>query len=143
VNLDDGSAQIQKFDACTGEACGEGTIRALASQFVVAQRQCAPASYVSLQVLKPARGTYTSGSVAFDEGDGNALPPSGCVTRSATVCQVSQRVSAPRQADEVALAWVERDLPLRDRTGQLLCPGLRHEPVGRSLKDAHGDVYIL
>jgi outer membrane protein assembly factor BamB len=73
VNSDDGTDQIQDFDAYTGEACGEGTIRVLASQFVVPQPQCTPASYVSLQVLKPGRSTYTSGSVAFADGDGNPI----------------------------------------------------------------------
>jgi hypothetical protein len=73
VNSDDGSAQIQDFDAYTGEACGQGTIRVLASQFVVPKPQCTPASYISLQVLQPARNTYTSGSVAFADGDGNPI----------------------------------------------------------------------
>jgi hypothetical protein len=74
VNSDDGSQQIQNFDAYTGAACGEGAIRVLASQFVVPAPQCTPASYVSLQVLHPARSTYTTGSVAFDDNDGNAIP---------------------------------------------------------------------
>jgi hypothetical protein len=73
VNSDNGSAQIQNFDAYTGGACGEGTIRVLASQFVVPAPQCTPANYVSLQVLKPARSTYTSGAVGFDDGDGNPI----------------------------------------------------------------------
>ncbi len=73
VNSDDGQHQIQDFDAYTGEACGEGTIRVLGSQFVVPAPQCAPASYVSVQVLQPARATYTTGSVAFDDGDGNPI----------------------------------------------------------------------
>jgi cell division septation protein DedD len=74
VNSDNGEHQIQDFDAYTGEACGEGTVRVLGSQFVVAQPQCTPASYVSIQVLKPARNTYSSGSVGFDDGDGNPIP---------------------------------------------------------------------
>jgi hypothetical protein len=73
VNSDSGTEQIQDFDAYTGNACGEGAIRALASQFVVPSPQCTPASYVSLQVLQPGRTTYTTGSVAFDDGDGNAI----------------------------------------------------------------------
>lgn len=73
VNSDDGEHQIQNFDAYTGQACGQGTIRVLASQFVVPQPQCTPASYVSLQVLKPARSTYATGSVAFADGDGEPI----------------------------------------------------------------------
>ncbi len=73
VNSDDGSEQIQDFDAYTGAACGEGAIRVLASQFVVPAPQCTPASYISLQVLQPARATYTTGSVVFDENDGNPI----------------------------------------------------------------------
>ncbi|HTR72857.1 MAG TPA: hypothetical protein VMG80_04605 [Solirubrobacteraceae bacterium] len=65
--------QIESFDAYTGEACGEGTIRVLASQFVVPQPQCTPANYVSLRVLQPARSSYTSGSIGFDDGDGNPI----------------------------------------------------------------------
>ncbi len=74
VNADNGSAQIQNFDAYTGEACGKGAIRALASQFVVPAPQCKPASFVSLQILQPARASYASGSVAFQDGDGNPIP---------------------------------------------------------------------
>jgi hypothetical protein len=74
VNSDSGEHQIQDFDAYTGEACGTGTVRALASQFVVPAPQCTPASYVSLQVLQPARNTYTTGAIAFDDGDGNPIP---------------------------------------------------------------------
>jgi hypothetical protein len=73
VNSDYGSHQIQNFDAYTGAECGQGTIRVLASQFVVAEPQCTPASYISLQVLKPARNTYSTGSVAFADGDGNPI----------------------------------------------------------------------
>jgi hypothetical protein len=74
VNADGGSDQIQNFDAYTGQACGEGTIRVLASQFVAPSPQCTPANYVSLQVLKPARSSYSAGSVAFADGDGNPIP---------------------------------------------------------------------
>jgi hypothetical protein len=74
VNSDGGSSQIQNFDAFTGGACGEGAIRALASQFVVNQPQCMPTSYVSLQILQPARNTYASGSISFEDGDGNPIP---------------------------------------------------------------------
>jgi len=73
VNSDNGSQQIQNFNAYGGESCAQGTIRVLGSQFVVPQPQCTPASYVSLQVLKPARSTYASGTVAFDNGDGEPI----------------------------------------------------------------------
>lgn len=74
VNSDDGSDQIQSFDAYTGEACGGGTVRVLASQFVAPAPQCAPANYVSLQVLEPPRSSYASGLVAFANGDGELIP---------------------------------------------------------------------
>lgn len=73
INSDHGEHQIQNFDAYTGEGCGQGTIRALTTQFAVAKPECAPASYVSVQVLKPARSSYASGSVAFENGDGAAI----------------------------------------------------------------------
>ncbi len=84
VNSDDGSEQIQNFDAYTGGACGEGTIRVLASQFVVPQPQCTPANYVSLQVLRPEPSTYTTGTVAFDDGDGNPIAGLNPITLDAT-----------------------------------------------------------
>ena len=74
VNSDDGPDQIQSFDAYTGEACGGGTVRVLASQFVAPAPQCTPANYVSLQVLTPSRSSYSSGSVAFANGDGELIP---------------------------------------------------------------------
>jgi hypothetical protein len=96
VNSNDGADQIQNFDAYTGEACGQGTIRALASQFVVPQPQCTPASYVSLQVLKPARSTYTSGSVAFDDGDGNPIGlPERSLDESGTASLTGLELNTP------------------------------------------------
>jgi hypothetical protein len=73
VNSDDGSGQIQNFDAYTGSACGQGPIRVLASSFVVPTQLCQPASYTSLQVTSPAPGTYTTGTVSFQDGDANPL----------------------------------------------------------------------
>jgi RHS repeat-associated protein len=73
VNSDDGTDQIQNFDAYTGGPCGKGGIRVLASGLVAPQSQCAPSSWTSLQVLAPDRSTYTSGSVEFDDGDGNPI----------------------------------------------------------------------
>lgn len=74
VNSDNGTAQIQNFDAYTGAACGAGPIRVLASSMVVPIILCQPASYTSLQVLSPARDTYASGTVAFEDGDANPIP---------------------------------------------------------------------
>ena len=74
MNADGDTDQIQDFDAYTGEACGGGTVRVLASQFVAPAPQCAPANYVSLQVLEPSRSSYTEGSVAFANGDGELIP---------------------------------------------------------------------
>jgi len=73
VNADNGPQQIQSFDAFTGGACGSGSIRVLAAQFVVPLQQCLPTSYVSLQVVSPARASYTNGTVDFLNGAGNPL----------------------------------------------------------------------
>jgi hypothetical protein len=79
INSDDGSEQIQDFDAFTGGACGQGAIRVLASQFVVPQKACFPSSYDSLQITDPAASTYdTSGapngsSITFEDADGNPI----------------------------------------------------------------------
>ena len=74
MNSDNGSGQIQNFDAYTGGACGQGPIRVLASSFVVPTQLCQPATYSSLQVTAPAPGTYTSGTVAFQDGDAAPIP---------------------------------------------------------------------
>jgi hypothetical protein len=74
VNADGGAAQIQNFDAYTGQPCGQGPLRVLASTSVIAQPQCTPTGYVSLQVTSPARDTYDSGSVTFIDGTGNPIP---------------------------------------------------------------------
>ena len=80
VNSDNGSDQIQNFDAFTGGSCGtQGAIRVLASQFVVPSPACTPASYDSLQVTQPAASTFdTSGSpngsnIQFEDADGNPI----------------------------------------------------------------------
>lgn len=74
INSDFGSAQIQNFDAYTGGPCGSGGIRVLASSFVAPGAQCVPGSYLSLQLVTPAPGSYTSGTVSFRDGTGNAIP---------------------------------------------------------------------
>jgi len=73
VNADTGEAQIQDFDAYTGEACGSGPVRGLGTQFVAPAEQCMPSSYISLNVLQPSPTAYTSGTVTFTDGDGEPL----------------------------------------------------------------------
>ncbi len=68
------SGEIQNFDAYTGGACGKPPTRVLASQFIAQSPACTPASYDSIQVLKPTPGAYTSGTVEFEDGDGNPIP---------------------------------------------------------------------
>jgi Ca2+-binding RTX toxin-like protein len=74
TNADNGSAQIQNFDAFTGQACGQGAIRVLAASFVVDAVKCQPASYTSLEILTPPRASYTDGSVAFQDADAQPIP---------------------------------------------------------------------
>ena len=73
VNADNGSAQIQNFDAYGGVGCGEGPIRVLASSIVVDSPKCAPTTYTSVAILNPARSQYGSGSVAFADGSGQQI----------------------------------------------------------------------
>jgi len=83
VNADNGT-QIQNFDAFTGGACGTGAIRVLASSFVVNTPECTPGAWDSLQILSPAPGTYTNGSVAFRDASGVAIPGASDVALDAT-----------------------------------------------------------
>jgi hypothetical protein len=73
INADNGSAQIQNFDAFSGQACGQGAIRVLAAQFLVDQVACQPASYTSLEILTPPRNAYSDGSVAFQDADAQPI----------------------------------------------------------------------
>ena len=84
VNSDNGTGQIQNFDAYTGGACGKGPIRVLASSMVAPTQLCTPASYSSLQVTSPAPSTYSSGTVAFEDGDGNPISGIGTESLDAT-----------------------------------------------------------
>ena len=74
INADFGTAQIQNFDAFSGEACGDGAIRVLASAAVPAGPECTPGEWTRLQVLDPARADYTQGSVAFRDNNGGLIP---------------------------------------------------------------------
>jgi hypothetical protein len=73
VNADNGGRQIQNFDAYTGGACGQGPLRVLAASVVAPQSQCAPTSWVSLQLTTPPPSGYTSGTVQFLDNDGFAI----------------------------------------------------------------------
>ena len=74
VNADNGTAQIQNFDAFSAGSCGQGAIRVLSASFVVPSQVCAPSKWLSLLMSTPPRTQYGSGSVAFVDGDGNAIP---------------------------------------------------------------------
>jgi lysophospholipase L1-like esterase len=74
VNSDDGSGQIQNFDAFTTGSCGRGVIRVLASHLITAAASCTPSSYLSLQVTSPSSSSYTSGSITFEDSGGNPIP---------------------------------------------------------------------
>lgn len=73
TNADNGSAQLQNFDVYSGNACGEGPVRVLASSFVVDTNVCQPATYTSLQVTDPTRSAYSDGYVQFRDGNGSTI----------------------------------------------------------------------
>jgi hypothetical protein len=77
VNSDSGEAQIQDFDAYTGEACGSGPARVFATQFVAHAPKCTPTSFTSLKVIEPARSSYASAMISFADGDGNPITALG------------------------------------------------------------------
>jgi hypothetical protein len=74
VNSDDGTAQIQNFDAYTGGGCGAGAIRVVAASIVVPSEECIPANYTRLQILSPQRSAYSSAQIQFEDFNGNPLP---------------------------------------------------------------------
>ena len=74
VNADFGNSQIQNFDAYTGGPCGQGAVRVLAASVVAPNNICVPSNYTSIQVLAPGPGQYTSGTVQFEDFNGNPIP---------------------------------------------------------------------
>jgi hypothetical protein len=70
VNSDNGTSQIQNFDAFTGGTCGDGPIRILASALTAPTTPCAPVSYISLQMVSPVFAPGESATVAFMDGSG-------------------------------------------------------------------------
>jgi hypothetical protein len=84
INADNGNAQIQNFDAFSGESCGAGAIRVLTSAVVPPDPACTPLDWTLLQVLDPARSTYTTGTVAFRDSDGGLIPGATDVTLDGT-----------------------------------------------------------
>jgi len=80
VNADNGSAQIQNFDAFTGGVCGSGPIRVLSSTAIAPGAQCVPGAWSSLQVTTPSRSAYTSATVQFVDADGNTIPGTSTIS---------------------------------------------------------------
>ena len=74
VNSNSGTDQIQNFDAYTGGSCAQAPLRVFASSVVAPQQACVPASWTSLQVVSPPPGSFTSGTVNFEDSNGNAIP---------------------------------------------------------------------
>jgi len=84
VNSDDGTDQIQNFDAYTAGACGKGAVRVLTSAVVPGGSACVPSQWTSLQVLEPPPGGYTTGTVSFADVDGNPIPGLPTLTLDST-----------------------------------------------------------
>jgi len=84
VNSDDGSGQIQNFDAFTTGGCGVSGDRVLISQFVAPGQTCVPTTYQSMQILSPLPSLYTGGTVQFQDASGAALPGVPTLTFDAT-----------------------------------------------------------
>ena len=95
VNSDSGPAQIQNFDAYSGGLCTETPLRTFAAQFVVTTPACVPVNYTSLQILSPTPDQYSSGSVAFQDADGNSLAPPVSLDGTGTVSLSGLSLNSP------------------------------------------------
>ncbi|MEI7859047.1 MAG: hypothetical protein WCI26_04365 [Acidimicrobiales bacterium] len=73
TNADGGTAQIQSFDAYTGGPCGQGPVRVPSSSIVASYEACIPSDYQSLTVTLPDRSSYVSGTIQFQDINGNQL----------------------------------------------------------------------
>lgn len=98
VNADNGSGQIQSFDAFTGGACGRGATRVLTSAIVVPQERCYPTGYASIQVTDPAPGSYTGGTVQVADAGGNPIPGIATQTLDANGAVDLSALSIPASA---------------------------------------------
>jgi hypothetical protein len=102
VNADNGTHQIQNFDAFTGAPCGSGPIRILASSLVAPQAACTPTNWTSLQLVTPGRSSYSSATVTFDDSDGEPVSsiPSQAVDSTGSVnltnLGIAKQVSLPQ-----------------------------------------------
>jgi hypothetical protein len=163
VNADGGSDQIQNFDAYTGGPCGAGDIRVLASSIVVNSTACIPANYTSLQVLQPARNTYTSGSVTFEDSDAVQIPgttvepldangavdltPLNLSTKVALPQFLINLAGAPAQTSsvEVQLTWTGNYDPsclAQGASGQAPQTGVPgHSAIGYRMQGQDGGVF--
>jgi hypothetical protein len=127
VNSDNGSQQIQDFDAFGGSGCGEGAIRVLASQFVVPSSKCVPASYQSLQITDPAASTYdTSGSpsgssITFEDADGNPIPgvPTEYLDSTGSVGLAGLSLNGPLGLPQFLISLVNPTSPITSVTVKL------------------------
>ena len=78
VNSDNGSEQIQNFDAFSAGPCADSPYRVFAAQIVATPHACLPAKYTSLSITSPSYKSYTSGTVEFDNSNG--VPIAGIAT---------------------------------------------------------------
>ena len=138
VNSDNGSEQIQNFDAFGGNGCGQGAIRVLASQFVVPSSVCTPASYQSLQITDPAASTYdTSGSpagssITFEDADGNPINgvPTQFLDNTGTISLAGETLNGPLGLPQFLISLVNPTSPVSvgDRQAHMerhVQPGMR------------------
>ncbi len=78
VNADNGSEQIQNFDAFSAGPCADAPYRVFAAAIVATPHACIPAKYSSLSIVSPAYKKYTSATVEFDNNNG--VPIAGIAT---------------------------------------------------------------
>ncbi len=133
INADYGDAQIQNFDAFSGEACGAGPIRVLASAVVPADPECTPVDWTQIQVLDPAPGQYTQGTVAFRNSDGGLIEGATDVTLDAngSADLTSQPLDASRPQFLVTLDG--HDGPIGEVTLELTWTGEKLAQCGQEV----------
>ncbi|MGC9671440.1 fibronectin type III domain-containing protein [Planosporangium sp. 12N6] len=72
TNADNGSSQIQNFDAYTGGPCGN-TIR-VSTDMIIPQGQCTPTAWKSVALLDPAPSGYQAATFDITRANGVAVP---------------------------------------------------------------------
>jgi hypothetical protein len=84
VNSDDGSEQIQNFDAATGGACDQNSVAYQTSNVIASSTACIPRNFNQLRVLAPSNAVSASATLTVETQSGASIPNQPTVVEDST-----------------------------------------------------------